>query len=545
MSQDNVKFARRASGTEDLDNGLFYLWHLAAIGLVTWNEDGSVELSEYWKTPDPSEANAETPAEQSKSLPKPAQIRVAIIDNGCAADHPNLPNERITQVEFSSHRSGIIYTDDTVPANDLGLRNISRPIRKDIMASIREKLKDNDLEGEEPNIDEFLENPLEYVGVQNPSHRFGAHGTATAGLVAATSDSEMHEKYPDHSKRNPWAIRYSGVDPYAEIIAINTVYNYECWPFTAGLLFALRSKADVILIPRAAPRMSPPKHKNTKQFPNSKDDPRHTRLDEDKARYIDQLVFEAVLGYVCKHVPTVVAAGNTGIGGLAYPASLSTLYLESDGFPLISVGALTAYGKRSAFSAGVPEAESGEKPFIYAPSNDDEVISKDHQRFDELSWRGRNTNVGAILAANGSENTYCPYGILAIDIPGPWGYDVQYGEARDFEDPIAFAEPCSELEKQTKAAAGLSQNRYNSLYTLFGGTSASSAIVAGVISQMLRAAKEAKRQLKVEEVTEILKSTAGKGLNMVAIEDGKYGAEVPDIDKAIRADDAIEKVRTA
>ncbi len=520
----------RQSPDPDLEYGLFYLWHLAAIGLIEWKRNGKGEKvteSKCWLVPGKHKGDE--------------KITVAIIDNGCAEDHPNLSTDRINHVEFFAYPQAAFYLTDGKPHAEelmpIDELSFARELKDEVNTAL-ELPRETSLS---LTLAEYLGEKDPYKEIQNPSHRFASHGTACAGLVGGCATKEGDPSAPPD---NPWAIDYSGVDPFAHILAINTVYNHEYWPMIAALVYAARSCADVILIPRAVDDMAPPAFTDVTDFPSASDDPRHTRFQEDTRRFRDKQLFETILRVICKHVPTVVAAGNTGIGEMAYPARLSTLASSNEDFPLITVGAVTARGLRASYSAGSNGMVGTKSPFIYAPSNDHETMTQDFQRYDDLSWRARNTLSEAALksyqdeppflgrleaplcdAPEGSppENDFSPYGILAIDIPGPWGYDNTVGEARDLEDPLA--EYKLDDPQNVKCQSRYQENQPRSLYALFGGTSAASAIVAGTISQMIRSS--GKGSLSRDAITDKLRDTWGNPLNMEERDaNGRYGKEV-------------------
>ncbi len=105
------------------------------------------------------------------------------------------------------------------------------------------------------------------------------------------------------------------------------------------------------------------------------------------------------------------------------------------------------------------------------------------------------------------ENRFGAYGILAIDVPGVYGYTVEGS------NPIDFRE--LRMTQDRTVTDGRADLKQRSLYAIFGGTSAASSIVAGVCSliqkraatklsgaEMKRVLVDASRQ-PVEPQTEI------------------------------------------
>ncbi|WP_299784444.1 S8 family serine peptidase [uncultured Marivita sp.] len=498
--------AKGAKKCEIDDAGLHYLWHLIAINLMT-------DMGEFLEGQFPK---AGTRPEDSVKC----DVKVAIIDNGACDEHPNLLGLRMTErADFSSWASLTSYYGHESELNET---RVSGPFGKEkdfflVLAhrygfdaegdekAARRKLIEVGVPVPDPRLDP--EGSAARPNAVDPNFRFAAHGTACAGLVGANANfadivpakddkktmgcNEVKEPAPDAKadpeprKPNPNAIRYSGVDPFAKIIPINTVYSHEYWPLTSALLYAMLCDADVILLPRSVEDMIPGEAES--------DDPRLTRFRNDRVRGRHKDVFEALLRDVSQEIPVVVAAGNSGPGPLEYPARLSQ---DNNAAPqLIVVGAVTAFGQRATYCAGRRQfvGESIEdEVFIYAPSDDREEMSTDDVRYDELSWRGSKIGGPGLIGSG----RYCPYKVLAIDTPGPYGYASDPHESRDLNDP--GIDPGAKNEQKQ------SQNRPGSLYSLFGGTSAASSIVAGVVSQMHRAAG---RRLSAGEVSCILRRT--------------------------------------
>jgi subtilisin family serine protease len=442
--------------------GLYYLWHLQMIGML------------HESDPKPEELGG-------------ADARVAIIDNGCVRSHPNLGEDRIVdRADFASDWSGVSYMnwdDPTAIAIDL----------KDLGVTTKELKKIDTVVGAFGN-----EAPFEFVPtlsakdrlgasiknvadgwspklsqVQDPSERFSNHGTSCSGLVAGGKSDG----------KNPWAIDYYGVNPKAAIIPINTPYNHEYVPLTLGLLHAYHKEADVILIPRGADDRETLANGGPAGLSSATRDPRFTRIDHRAELILDKLLFELVLAKVSAKIPVVVAAGNDGSSTLQYPARLVVAGKCPN---LIVVGACNARGHKSSYSSGGTET-SDRGVTVFAPSDDAEEISKDYFRYNETWWRGRQLPLDVGLDQTNSygkpaetDNRFSPYGILAIDIPGTFSdASGSHEDQTEHNDPTgpesgAFSKGATEPDH--------TEHRPGSLYSVFGGTSAAAAIVAGVVS---------------------------------------------------------------
>ncbi|MEM7746960.1 MAG: S8/S53 family peptidase [Pseudomonadota bacterium] len=490
---NNITKAANGQKNDKTDAGLYYLWHLQAIDLISENEKGATEEI---LPPDPN-----------------SEIRVAIIDNGCAGfrkddkafnafEHPNLQGTRLVDpIDFSAYVKGLSYMgqdkDDWSPVGEglarLGNTQALETLFTDAKEGVSESLQDlidQLVNPKKPAAkvdadDEKSSTTLEtvcYPELPDPSDRFAAHGTCCAGLVAASADE--HDA-PSAPNQNPNAIAYRGVNPSARIIPISTVYNQEYWPLICALLWAVVKGADVILIPRGMEEMEAKDNKALDpEDPDLQNDLRTTRFVSDPTRFAEKKLFEALLKHVSDRIPVVMAAGNEGSTLVSYPASLkfrsnsSAATMEN----LIVAGAVTARGEYASYTSGYGESND---TVLYAPSDDAEEISDRMTRFDDTSWRARHLPA---LEALKKKNRYSPYGVLAIDIPGQYGYVADPGSTKDFGELHADLGSVLTADSVVDRAAGKpsvvykKQNLPRALYTTFGGTSAAASIIAGIIS---------------------------------------------------------------
>ena len=523
--QQNTGLPEPTAKVDTAQIGLNHLWHLQAIGLFekckfVW--DDKAEREDIVRL-ECKPANGWLPKDETK------RARVAIIDNGMARDHPNLERCRIVNaIDFTSDYRGVFYDEQHrgdinsyVRSSDVKtkkLRDLLEALENGGSSKFAEALEASS-DGLKNAISELKQSgfqPRKFEAkIPDPAYRFGAHGTACAGLVAADANPKPLAGTENGSfarDPDPYALRYSGVDPTAEIIPINTVYNHEYWPLSMALLYAFAMDADVILIPRAVdPRDARPG--TPVSDGNDISDPLKTRFNDGEALSkelnAEQLVFEALLEQISDRIPVVVAAGNQGGDVPQYPASLAVGNAKNGIIcnNLIVAGAMTSRGLRSSYSnfyAGDADswdavdgntAKQREQKILFAPSNDGELINSDFFRYDKLVWRGRR-----ILQTKDTD--YSPYGVFAIDIPGEYGYEVVEQDVdNDFDEPGMSAF----VREQRKKL----QQQPGSLYTIFGGTSAASAIIAGTVSAMQRERKFAvgKALLTGAQAKEILLTT--------------------------------------
>jgi subtilisin family serine protease len=521
-----------ADAKRDTDKpGLHYLWPLVAIGLIDEGEDADTPNDTWLKLVPQDPAEVEQP------------VTVAIIDNGCAGwrdpcdtsfnpfEHPNLDGHRLVHpIDFTGHVKGAVYNRG---ADDWSPRDADDRLLQDLRAiagthaGIRSQVADHVTavldhattgKGAAPDTAEYPEIP-------DPSDRFAAHGTSCAGLVAAhagwiaADDGAKNMAQGSARRRNPNAIGYSGVCPSARIIPVNTVYNTEYWPMICALLWAVVKGADVILIPRGLSDLPDP-------APETAGGPsglRDSRLMTDPARHAEKALFEALLTSVAERVPVVVAAGNQGTGRLNYPASLGVTRGEAGpAAELFIAGAVTARGKRASYSAGFAEPEHSDRVF-YCPSDDGEDVNEDIFRYDSLSWRGRNLDMDRIVRGRSKgANDFSPYGVMAIDIPGQYGYVADPGPLNDFGEKFSKTTDPDTAENLPRA-----------LYCTFGGTSAAASILAGVIALYIQA-NRSDGSTAVDTIRKALKKARAPARNL------GDGPAPKDGIKIVRADKLLE-----
>jgi hypothetical protein len=219
------------------------------------------------------------------------------------------------------------------------------------------------------------------------------------------------------------------------------------------------------------------------------DDLRRTRFSEpDSMEYAilraEKALFESVLQWVATRVPVVLAAGNTGRSRLEYPASL----VQARDSRLIVAAACTALGKRASYSCHL---KVGHENLFFAPSNDGQIVNQEFLRYDDLPWRGRNIDFDVYPGTTGRDNDWSPFPVVAIDIPGDFGYgedgrnefDEVPGRGRVDQGEGKVDDDCNVL---TGPASPHDPPPPPSLYSLFGGTSAAAAITAGLVALILR-----------------------------------------------------------
>lgn len=428
------------------------LWHLAYIGVVKpkpatkatgqIHQDIMIGDSPIW-----DQINAARPTEPT---------RVAILDNSVDWNHPNLKEaiDKDRMIDFTSAPLGAFANNIANAVNWAGIGTA---------AAISDAFDNTHIVG---SLFDALKARLQARSAISPatpptkydiqaaiSPRFSAHGTAIAGLIGArpaiTERTPQAEATAMAATRKPFSVPvpeikkenhpYAGVDPFCEMVPISMSFDDDPEQFILGLLYAFMIKADVIVLPR--------------DFPDREKSPPHIALDIDAANEEKYEALNTLIIELSKKIPIVCAAGNDRMAKVIYPARLSA---GNNG--IISVGPHTWTGHASGF-APLNDRSVGSPIDIYAPSGDGEVLEEDEVRLDftapaiDEHYYDEETIEKAKLAP-----VFSPQQIVTTDVSGNYGYN--------FRSPDVADDP----------------NDFGRNYTTFSGTSAASAIVAGMIS---------------------------------------------------------------
>lgn len=452
-----------AASVEEAYDGL---WHLVAIGVLELDDadDGPCPrvLRTVW------DALAEAAQDDAA-----APARVALIDVGVGEGHPDLVGVVGAEaIDLATHPAGARYRPVDAEPDETTPREGQKP--DSFFAALGEDLTRFGAltQAQAERLGAIVARLRDASGIRRRTafydRAFPAHGTAAAGLIVGDPGLE--------TRREP-GIAYAGVDPYSRLIPIKTSFDPDPESLIAALLYADAMRADVIVVPREfpdpvlAPMVPLPAgggsgdalaRKRAALLGSTPED------DRDAGRDPDWELLRRLLVAISQTIPIVAAAGNSGESQLCYPASLA----EIRGAGIIAVGAVNAYGYRAGYSNGGPVT-------IYAPSDDSEVLDRRQARLDPegatqpLEIRA----AGAAVCVPFSRRT-----IVATDLPGDWGYA---GDARAFP-------------------GGADRG---GLYGAFGGTSAATAIVGGVVALAARAARIAGGPLDGPTAKRILRDT--------------------------------------
>ena len=296
------------------------------------------------------------------------------------------------------------------------------------------------------------------------------------------------------------AFPYSGVDPYCEIVPISTSFDPDPEQLIMAMLYADAIDADIIVVARDFPDplntaitgrpgavlgAIPEDESYVLQGAYPIDDPSAEELGLWAALRSLTVAISATRPIVC-------AVGNGGDRATILPAALAH---PNNG--VIAVGARAATRQPASYTTVGVLADGSSAVTLYAPSGDGERLDRALQRIDTLSTDFRRSDhssaylpgVGVNFAGSGEQanpvtaSTFATQEIVSTDVPGGAGYNSSaFGPVADANDRILD---------------------YRSYFCHFSGTSAATAIAAGMLSLAISAGKiergngpEAKRRLR-------------------------------------------------
>lgn len=272
---------------------------------------------------------------------------------------------------------------------------------------------------------------------------YGAHGTAVAGLIGARPSRVVLQlpqraddtALPPEKRRREVDLPYAGINPFCEIVPVALTAAPDTEMVLAALRYVETLDADIVVVAAAwddTPRALADEHSFD---PNA---PKWSQV-------------EAALQRVARKATVLCAAGNSGPGLMAYPACLAG---RVDG--LIAVTACDAHGALLTYA--------------YDPKGQAQVIrtlSTQGPRYDRVQalldpWAERD----ASLKLPGNTTAFPAERILSLDPRGPRGYN---------PSPYRYTPPPDGPHLEI-----------GSLYAAFSGTSAATAIAAGLLSLALQ-----------------------------------------------------------
>ncbi len=445
--QTEVSAPFEVTGQEDLKGTGFYpsthaLWHLKALGVL---DDLMTCSSAVWSN-----------LEKSPGAP----VRVAIIDTPVAWTHPNLAGviDRALMRDFSVHDDGAFLVPDLAETDNIAARDALVQITIEIAASSRGSADDAAIFD--------LTRALALRIVQEDTDRkagrpsarppcdpviYGAHGTALAGLIGARPGMVdlvrpalvLDSLAPAETKRVP--LPYAGINPFCTIIPISTTAAPDPAMVTSALIYAGMVKADVVVIAAAW-------------------DDVVRNAEGDDAIGPEWDIATQALAILARNAIVLCAAGNSGHQALAYPASLVP---TNNG--AYAVTACTAQGSGLTYApaltgANVVQSLSAEAPHY---DRDGALVDPWAERDPVVGYAGDDPFLDKTLV----REITVPSRLISLDCPGPYGYN---------PSPFRYTpEP------------GKPYLEIHSLFCEFSGTSAATAVAAGLVSLALQVRRAA------------------------------------------------------
>lgn len=358
------------------------------------------------------------------------EVRVAVIDTPVAFDHPNLAGviDLALMRDFSIHDDGVFV----VPTTTESLRTE----RDQLVAALSKwhgsQMAKDTIERETKGPDDRPDCRPRY---------FGSHGTAVAGLIGArpAGISICRPAFPGDNMKSvdhPVMLPYAGINPFCRIVPITTSASPDPHMVLAALDYARLIKPDIVVIAAAW------------------EDRRH-RL----ARWKE---VDAALLALCTESVVLCAAGNSGDIDLAYPACLS-------GGPEgpYAVTACDTTGKTLTYA---PEPVGNHRVLRTLSS-----LAESYSESGVISdpWKVRDPMVVHPSEDSATRRDFLPAEkLISLDAPGPYGYNPSPYRYR----PNATG-PHFDI---------------GSLYCHFSGTSAATALAAGLISLAIQECKQQK-----------------------------------------------------
>lgn len=442
-------------------------WHLLASGIL--RVEGGKIKSDVWVNPD-------------------RPVYVAMIDNGVDIQHPYVESGICHAIDLTAMPASVMDPSDIarMPGPFVGIVAAIDELKSAHAAEINTNGGNEEDSGHVLDVEDFsvltafaarFESlaAFDNTAPNTANRRFSMHGTSAAGLVMARPPNQPLEKVPAN-------LNYYGADPAAFLIPITTSYAARPEKLLLAFLYALARKADVIFVPRSFSWSLIDDENVTSEAPMGKSNAHNAAEDAKNWRLLRKVIIA-----VSKLVPVVCASGNSGESRLIAPAVLANENEFGGANGVIAVGAMNYFGMRASYST------YGEGLTLVAPSDDGEMFTRDQIRLDNTDRTVSDFPYGIMAVRKNMDDRIYDYAyqdILAIDIAGEFGWDTD-----NVDDGAA--------------------TQYGGYFTGFGGTSAASAIVAGVCSLVQRTAKSkpgGKRLTGIEMKDHLAKHARKKGL---------------------------------
>jgi len=426
------------------------LWHLERLGIVT-------DLTRF-----------ASPDAWGKVSSTSRKTRVALIDTSVDLDHPCLAPamDRARAIDFAARDLGVFAIARTE------LSGAEAQARAQVIAAAASAAGSDD----SPR-NRFLRDLGQAHATQDGARpavarAFSGHGTSMAGLIGARPASGVFLHKPARLSPQPRdagesevALPYAGIDPFCEIVAISTSALPTPDQMAAALTYADLIEADVIVLAsslpdptRAGVGLVPATPPATGLVPVGQTAAGAEANPASPAELASWDGLAVMVVDVSTRRLILCAAGNAGDGLIAYPANLAA---PDNG--IVAVGARTSDGLRASYSAG---GADGQGVTLFALSGDAPALSAVQYRLDPFAELDTADEMS--LFDRPGARPMAVETLIATDVAGRPGYSSS-DYARVWRDkpgpkgaPVAF--------------------EFASFFCEFSGTSAATAVAAGLIS---------------------------------------------------------------
>ncbi|MEP2781229.1 MAG: S8 family serine peptidase [Pseudoruegeria sp.] len=402
------------------------LWHLKALNVVD-------NLTEF----------ASTAWDEAETTAKTKAPVIVVMDTPLDYEHPNLEGviERALMCDFS------VFSDGAFPVatEQLGGNLDSERGRRQAVIA---KLADHQNPPAMP-IESDRKSQL-------TRHVPGAHGTAVSGLIAARPDFVGYQTPAylgdegEDSELNFAILSYAGINPFARIVPV-TLSAAPYPDMVNGALDYIKAiDPDIIVIAAAWAEGADLNRPIATNEEGAVLQLGAAEADADAWKDVsDKLIA------LSKDTIVLCAAGNENTSELAYPASLH----KDDRGEIYAITACDVNGEPLSYSPR-PETHARVLATLSSPLPNDDQVSTVLDRFRYVLPELRKTHVSMDMVA-----TVDPRDIISLDPTGSQGYN-----------PSPY--PGQVSDHGTYLEIG-------SLFTRFSGTSAATAIAAGLASLAL------------------------------------------------------------
>lgn len=403
------------------------LWHLSALRVV---DDLSTFSSQVWKT-------------AAKAAEDDPPIRIAIVDTAVDYRHACLRSavDKGLMRDFSQSALGAFAVLDPseLSKDERASRGSLLSASEEVAPWIREAIE-TEVDWIEKNKNNSMLLQKRKLGV------FGAHGTAVAGLIGARPTTvqlrspafaygisgESIAVLESYSECRP--LPYSGINPFCSLVPICVAVTPSPEMLLGAIQYALLLQPDIVVIADSWDR---------------------AKSNDCSAEADTWSEVEKAFLLLCQKSIVLCAAGNEDLETPVYPASLSS----STSGPW-AVGACNHLGDDLSYTPS--QADAVKDGFWMLKTLSTELPRFDRDKTCIDPFEAIDKDLGSPIA----DANYPLWDIVSTDLPGRAGYN----PSPFVHDPTGSGE----------------HFEIGSLFCRFAGTSASTAIAAGLISLIPR-----------------------------------------------------------